>query len=46
VNVAEAVLIIVNVYTSIDEALPAEGAEPFCHLGVTAEPSTWNTVGL
>jgi len=40
VYVADAVLIIVNVYESIEEALPDVGAVPPCHFGVTATPST------
>jgi hypothetical protein len=45
VYVADAVLIIVNVYESIEEAFPADGAVPPCHFGVTETPSTVNAVG-
>ena len=40
VKVASAVLNTVYEYTSTLLAFPAEGAEPPCHSGVTAEPST------
>ena len=39
VNVADAVLVITNEYTSIDDAFPADGAVPPSHLGVTVVPS-------
>jgi hypothetical protein len=44
VKVASAVLTIVNVYTSIEDALPDAGAVPPEYLGVTAEPSIVNAV--
>jgi hypothetical protein len=39
-----AVLIIVYVYTSIEDALPDAGAVPPEYLGVTTEPSILNAV--
>ena len=33
-----------NEYRSIDEALPAVGAVPPDHFGVTADPSIWKAV--
>jgi hypothetical protein len=39
-----AVLIIVKEYASIELALPAAGAVPPDHFGVTATLSTWNAL--